>query len=165
MKKFTTRFLFVLALGFSFDARFSTASAQSPTAFTYQGQLHDSGTNANGNYAMIFALYPTATGGSQIGGSFTNILTLVNGLFTVNLDFGAGVFDGAARWLDIKVGFTNGANVVTSSETLSPRVPVLPAPYALYANAAGSAGNLTNGSWNAAVGNYQGSHLSRLKTQ
>ena len=156
MKKFTSRFLLALALGFSFNATFSTAFAQGTTAFTYQGQLHDSGTNANGNYAMIFALYPAASGGSQIGGSFTNILTLANGLFTVNLDFGAGAFDGTARWLDIKVGFTNGANVVTSAETLSPRVPVLPAPYALYATAAGSAGNLTNASWNAAVGNYQG---------
>jgi hypothetical protein len=27
---------------------------QGSTAFTYQGQLHDSGTNANGAYTMIF---------------------------------------------------------------------------------------------------------------
>ena len=33
------------------------AAAQGTTAFTYQGQLHDTGTNANGNYTMIFALY------------------------------------------------------------------------------------------------------------
>jgi hypothetical protein len=156
MKKSITRSLFALAIFLSFSGTPSKASAQGVTAFTYQGQLHDSATNANGNYAMIFKLYNGASGGSQVGGAITNLVTLANGLFTVNLDFGAGAFDGSSRWLEIAVGSTNGGNFVTSSETLSPRVPVLPAPYALYANAAGLAGQLTNSSWNAAVGNYQG---------
>ena len=144
-----------LFIGFALLVGAHQAAAQGATAFTYQGQLHDTGTNANGNYAMIFALYDAPAGGNQIGGSVTNLVTLANGLFTANLDFGAGAFDGPARWLEIKVGFTNGGNFVTSAETLSPRVPVLPAPYALYAGTAGSAGQLTNSSWNAAVGNYQ----------
>jgi hypothetical protein len=33
------------------------AAAQGTTAFTYQGQLHDTGTNANGTYSMIYTLY------------------------------------------------------------------------------------------------------------
>ena len=35
----------------------STAFAQGTTTFTYQGQLRDGGTNANGAYTMIFKLY------------------------------------------------------------------------------------------------------------
>ena len=101
--------------------------AQDTTAFTYQGQLHDGGTNANGAYTMIFKLYDAISGGNKIGSTITTSTTLANGLFSVNLDFGAGAFDGSARWLDITV--TNGPD----TQTLSPRVQVLPTPYALYA--------------------------------
>lgn len=136
MKIFITRLLLALTFSLSFNAALGTASAQGTTAFTYQGQLHDSGTNANGNYAMIFALYDAGTNGNQIGSPITTSATLANGLFSVNLDFGAGAFSGTARWLDITV--TNGG----AAQTLSPRVQVLPVPYALYA---GTAGNVTNG--------------------
>jgi hypothetical protein len=121
--------------------------AQDTTAFTYQGQLHDGGTNANGAYTMIFKLYDAISGGNKIGSTITTSTTLANGLFSVNLDFGAGAFDGSARWLDITV--TNGPD----TQTLSPRVQVLPTPYALYA---GTAANLSGGTWNATIGNYEG---------
>ncbi|HXC99090.1 MAG TPA: tail fiber domain-containing protein [Verrucomicrobiae bacterium] len=100
--------------------------AQGTTAFTYQGQLHDTGTNANGTYTMIFKLFDSSSGGNQIGSSITTSPTLSNGLFTVNLDFGPGAFNGSARWLDITV--SNGV-----AQTLSPRVSIAPVPYALYA--------------------------------
>lgn len=119
---------------------------QGSTAFTYQGQLHDSGTNANGTYTIICSLYDAVTGGNQIGSTVTSTATLVNGLFTVNLDFGASAFTGAARWLDITV--TNSGD----SEELSPRVQVLPAPYALYAS---NAASLASSNWDISVGNYQ----------
>src|ERR1035441_7654292 len=102
------------------------AAAQGTTAFTYQGQLRDGGTNANGTYTMIFKLYDSVSGGSQIATAITNSAALANGLFSVNLDFGAGAFDGTARWLDITV--TNDG----TTQTLSPRVQVLPVPYALF---------------------------------
>ncbi len=111
------------------------ATAQGTTAFTYQGQLHDGGTNANGAYTMIFKLYDAATSGNQIGSTLTTNPTLANGLFTVDLDFG-GVFNGSARWLDITV--TNGG----TTQELSPRVPVLPTPYAQFAAVAAT---VTNG--------------------
>jgi hypothetical protein len=123
----------------------TTAFAQGTTAFTYQGQLRDGGTNANGTYTMTFKLYDAASGGNQIGSTITDSPTLANGLFTVNLDFGAGAFNGSARWLDITV----------QGDTLSPRVQVLPSPYAIYSSAAGSAANLSSGTWNASTGNYQ----------
>src|ERR1035437_6537265 len=76
------------------------AAAQGTTAFTYQGQLRDGGTNANGAYTMIFKLYDAATSTNQIGSTITTSATLANGLFSVNLDFGAVPFNGSARWLD-----------------------------------------------------------------
>jgi hypothetical protein len=108
----------------------SHALAQGTTAFTYQGQLRDGGTNANGTYTMIFKLYDAVINGNQIGSTITLSPTLVNGLFSVNLDFGAGAFNGAARWLDITV------TKIPDTQTLSPRVQVLPSPYALFANTA-----------------------------
>ncbi len=112
------------------------ATAQSTTAFTYQGQLRDGGTNANGTYTMTFKLYDAITNGNQIGIAITNSPTLGNGLFSVNLDFGTGVFDGSARWLDITVA--KGSN----TETLTPRVSITPVPYALYAFNGPSGGGL-----------------------
>ena len=115
-----------------FNFQLSTATAQGTTAFTYQGQLRDGGTNANGGYAMVFKLYDAVSGGGQIGSTISNSPTLANGLFTVNLDFGANAFNGSNRWLEI--------TVVT--DTLSPRVQVLPAPYAQFAAVAAT---VTNG--------------------
>jgi hypothetical protein len=54
-----------------------------------------------------------------------------NGVFTTTVDFGAGVFDGTAYWLAIGVR-SNGVGSYTS---VTPRQPVTPAPYALYATA------------------------------
>jgi hypothetical protein len=62
-----------------------------------------------------------------------------NGLFTVTLDFGSGVFDGNARWLEIAVR-TNGASDFV---TLAPRQPLTPTPYAMLAGtASGFSGTL-----------------------
>jgi hypothetical protein len=53
----------------------------------------------------------------------TNAATLVaNGLFTVTLDFGSGVFISSDRWLEISVR-TNGVGAFT---TLTPRQPITP---------------------------------------
>jgi hypothetical protein len=130
--------LFPLAISvFTFYLAAPQLRAQGTTAFTYQGQLHDNGTNANGTYTMIFALYNSANGGSEIGSAITNSPMLVNGLFTVNLDFGAGAFNGSARYLDITI--TNAG----VTQTLSPRVQVLADPYAQFAT---TASNVVNGS-------------------
>src|ERR1017187_1736403 len=108
-----------LFLALALLAGIHQAAAQGTTAFTYQGQLRDGGTNANGTYAMQFKLYDSASSGTQIGSTIINTNTLANGLFSVNLDF-SNVFNGNARWLDITVS----NNFV--AQTLSPRVQVLP---------------------------------------
>ena len=128
--KTTLSLLLVLILGGLLSVR--PAVAQQTTAFTYQGQLRDGGTNAVGTYAMTFRLYDAVSGGGQIGSTVNDNPTLANGLFTVNLDFGGGAFNGNARWLEISV----------AGDTLTPRVQVLPAPYALYAAVAAT---VTNG--------------------
>ena len=111
----------------------AVASAQG-TAFTYQGQLNDNGAPANGSYDLKFSLFDAAAAGTLVAGPLTNSATAVSsGLFTVTLDFGAGVFPGADRWLEIGVR-TNGGGVFT---TLSPRQEITAVPYAI------TAGNLT----------------------
>jgi len=103
------------------------------SAFSYQGRLNSGGDPANGSYDLQFAVFDAGTNGSQLGSALTNAATAVsNGLFTVTLDFGAGVFSGASRWLAIGVRTNGGGPFVP----LSPRQPLLPVPYAILANSA-----------------------------
>lgn len=99
------------------------------TGFTYQGELQQSGSPANGQFDFRFRLFNAASGGSQVGNTVTkNDVQVTNGRFTVVLDFGSGAFDGNARWLEIAVrpGSSTGAYTV-----LSPRQRINPVPYAL----------------------------------
>ncbi|HKS36237.1 MAG TPA: tail fiber domain-containing protein, partial [Verrucomicrobiae bacterium] len=97
-------------------------------AFTYQGRLNDGGNAANGTYDLRFTLHNADAGGSPIGPVRTNSPTAVSsGLFTVGLDFGAGIFDGTAYWLEIAVR-TNGGGAFVP---LNPRQSLTPTPYAL----------------------------------
>lgn len=120
-----------------FAIHVSPVFGQGTTAFTYQGQLLNSGTNVNGTNVLIFTLYSAATGETAIATPITNSVFVSNGLFTVNLNFGA-VFNGNACWLDIAV-----SNGVTNVD-LAPRMQVLPTPYATYATYAASAGSASN---------------------
>jgi len=110
------------------------------TAFTYQGRLNQNGSPATGIYDFRFTIYDTSGGANVVAGPLPqNGVVVTNGLFTTTLDFGAGIFTGPGRWLEIAVR-TNGGPVFTN---LAPRQPLLPAPYALHA---GSASNVANGS-------------------
>src|SRR5262245_27504801 len=105
------------------------------TAFTYQGRLADSGNSANGIYDLRFTIYDALSNGSTVDGAVTNAATLVsNGFFTVTLDFGVGVFNGANRWLEIGVR-TNGS--VSNFTPVAPRQPLTPTPYAIFSSASG----------------------------
>jgi hypothetical protein len=111
-------------------------------AFTYQGRLLVGGQPANGSYDFRFGLADALTDGSYLGPTLTNAPVLVStGLFTVVLDFGGAVFNGAGRWLELAVR-TNGSNGPYS--VLSPRQPVTATPYAAYAQAAASAAVASN---------------------
>jgi hypothetical protein len=89
---------------------FTIASAQvalaQTTAFTYQGKLSDNGGPAGGQYDFQFKLFDTqAVGtGTQQGGTVTaSNVTVANGIFTVQIDFGAAALPGASRFLEIAV--------------------------------------------------------------
>ncbi|MDW8310103.1 MAG: tail fiber domain-containing protein [Verrucomicrobiales bacterium] len=117
-----------------------TVAVAQGTAFTYQGRLDADGTPANGTYDLRFTIYDTGVGGSVVAGPLTNAATAVsNGLFTVTLDFGSGVFTGADRWLEIGVR-SDGSGAFT---TLAPRQQILPTPYAIRAANAGAAATAT----------------------
>jgi hypothetical protein len=101
------------------------------TQFTYQGKLSDTGAPASGQYDFQFKLFDTATVGTGIQQGSTvavSNVTVTVGIFTVQIDFGAGVFPAAAnRFLEIAVKQTSGS----SFTTLSPRQPVTANPYAI----------------------------------
>jgi hypothetical protein len=109
--------------------------AQTPlgTAFTYQGQLTDAGSPANGSYDFQLILYDAASGGSQVGPIVSlDDLAVSAGLFTVAPDFGA-VFGGARRFLEIGVrpGASGGAYTI-----VGPRQELTPGPSALFSSTA-----------------------------
>lgn len=110
------------------------------TAFTYQGQLADGAGPVNARCDFQFSLWDSLAGsGGQIGPTEAKSDTNVtNGLFTVSLDFGGSAFAGEARWLEVAVRCPSGSGAYT---TLSPRQPLTPAPYALYARTIPLAGS------------------------
>lgn len=116
---------------------FSTATTNlfaQGTAFTYQGQLYNGTNLANGLYDIRGGLYATNTGGVLMTALYTNTAVPVsNGLFIITFDFG-NVFDGTPYWLQIGVR-TNGGATFTP---LSPRQQLTPAPYAIFAEGAGT---------------------------
>lgn len=106
----------------------SIAAAQS-TDFTYQGRLANSGTFVTGLADMKFELFGQASGGAPLSAPVDlHNVALVDGLFTVDLDFG-DQFDGSARFLEISISSPPG----TPFTTLAPRTPIKAAPMALYA--------------------------------
>ena len=137
--KTTKQILTVIAL-LALSGSIGTA-APLGTAFTYQGRLNDGPNPANGHYDLQLTLYDAVTAGNVLGVPLTaNAVAVTNGFFTLTLDFGS-VFDGNARWLNIAVK-TNGGSVFT---TLTPRQPLSPSPYAIFASSAGTATGVAPG--------------------
>ena len=92
--------------------------------FTYQGQLTEGGSAANGMFDMQFQLFASDVGGLAEGTQNISDVEVSDGNFTVELDFGADAFGGEARWLGITVEGT----------PLSPRQKITAAPYATYSS-------------------------------
>ena len=125
----------ILTLCLALTVLFAGLSAAEPlgTAFTYQGSLTDSNSPADGLYDFQFTLYDGASDGNQIGSPvIVYEWDVIDGYFSVPLDFGSGIFDGNDRWLEIGVraGELGDPNVYT---LLSPRQKLTATPYALYA--------------------------------
>ncbi|HCN79207.1 MAG TPA: hypothetical protein DIT13_18745, partial [Verrucomicrobiales bacterium] len=127
-----------------------TAHAQT-TAFTYQGHLMDGGASANGSYDLQFTLKNALSGGSTVGTPQAIApVSVVNGIFTVTLDFGGAVFDGSDRWVEMGVRPFGSAVPYT---VLAPRQKLTSAPYAVRAANAGNAANAANLTGTLTAGN------------
>ncbi len=117
---------------------FAFSSPAQTTMFTYQGKLSDGGIAANGSYLLEFKLFDAQSEGTQIGATLSDVpASVVNGIFTVQLDFGAEAFDGADRFLEISVR----RNTSESYSTLAPRQAVSSTPYAIKSKTALTAEN------------------------
>jgi len=109
------------------------------TAFTYQGQLNSNNASATGSYDFRFQIYNANN--SVVAGPLTNApVGVTNGLFVVTLNFGANVFDGSTRSLEIGIRSYGDTNAYT---VLSPRQTLTSVPYAIQAINASNAVVLT----------------------
>jgi hypothetical protein len=96
------------------------------TSFSYQGRLTDAGSPANGSFQMQFKLFDAAAAGAQIGTTLTDVpVTVTAGSFSIKLDFGAGVFAGGTRFIEVAVRHNSGESYVT----LGPREQIVSSPY------------------------------------
>ena len=148
-REFTAVILLILFL--------SVMTRAQTTAFNYQGRLTDGGNPANGNYEMQFKLFNTLASGTQVGATQTNAsVSVVNGIFSVALDFGAASFPaGADRFLEISLRPAGSASAFT---TLAPRQKLLSSPYSIRSNNSNSADSLSS----ACVGCVQNSNINTV---
>jgi hypothetical protein len=115
------------------------------STMSYRGRLTAAGALANGPHDMEFKLFATinvAVGAQQGATQSLPAVPVTNGVFVVSLDFGAAVFDGSPRFLEIGV---RPAGSASPYATLSPRQEVASIPYAIHSLSAGTAANLANG--------------------
>lgn len=144
----------LVALG----AAASVASAQSSTAFTYQGELSDGSGPVSGLHDFRFRLYTAAGGFVQLGTTLClDNVQVTEGRFTVTLDFG-DQFSVIGRHLETEVRPDTGldCNSAAGFTILGPRQAVTSVPAAAFAFNAGTlagqqisffqnAGNMTSG--------------------
>jgi hypothetical protein len=128
--------MLVLALGLMVCLPKVTEAEPMGSAITYQGRLMDGNSPADDFYEFQFRLYDSPEDGNQLGHTVgLRGIDVIDGYFTVLLDFGAGVYNGDARWLEIE---TRPPGTTDPFITLSPRQELTPTPYARYAAEAGS---------------------------
>lgn len=113
----------------------ATAFGQT-TEFTYQGRISDNGSPANGLYDIRFRLFATSTpAGIPLGNNERTNVAVVDGVFTVTLDFGPNAFNGNDRYLEIGIRPAGG----TTYTVLSPLPKITSVPYALRSQNAATA--------------------------
>lgn len=97
--------------------------------FTYQGQLSDGASPANGSYDFRFALFSSASGGAAVDSVELDAQAVTAGLINASLDFTDAPYNGQALWVEVSVRTAGGSGFTT----LSPRQAITATPYALYA--------------------------------
>jgi hypothetical protein len=118
------------------------------TAFTYQGQLKDGSSPANGTYDLSVSICTAASGGVTSTPIYVDDLMVTDGLFTAELDFDSSWFNGSDRWLEISVRPGSASNADRSGYTLlAPRQKITPGPYALHSRDSARLGGQTPASF------------------
>ena len=114
------------------------------TPFTYQGELLDNGSPANGSYDMSFDAFEFATGGTSLllfGADEHLAVQVTNGLFSVPVDWGNVLFAGGPDvYLQLAIKPAGSGSYVT----LPTRQKITSAPYAIKADFANNANTATN---------------------
>lgn len=109
----------------------SATAAPLETSFNYRGQLAVSGAPADGLFDFSFALFDTANDVGALSEVLESAdVSVINGSFSVELDFTADPFAGDQLWLEIGVRESGSTEDFVS---LSPRQKISAVPYALHA--------------------------------
>ncbi|HKQ97668.1 MAG TPA: hypothetical protein VJV75_07330 [Candidatus Polarisedimenticolia bacterium] len=137
----------VLVVGLLFEAGSAPAlAADPPSTINYEGVLRDAADKPrNGTFDMVFRFFDAAAAGNEIlvdahigGGG--NAVVVSNGLFNVPLG-GGTLSDGSGAGTYASLGAVFGSftdvwlEIAIGAETLSPRVKIRAAAYALNAGA------------------------------
>lgn len=117
------------------------SSFADPTEFTYQGELLENGTPANGFYNFEFRLFdaPNGTGVEMSPPVELSSVPVVDGVFTVQLNFG-DVWNGADKYLQIAVAKPSDVDFTL----LIPKQKINNTPMAIYALNAASFDGITS---------------------
>lgn len=104
-------------------------------ALTYQGRLEQSGAPYSGSADLRFELRESGDPGSlQVGETFSvDGLAIVEGVFTVELDFGFAAFNGQTRYLAVSVRAPSDPSDSAPFVDLLPFQKITSAPYAAFA--------------------------------
>ena len=120
-------FLGILAIVVSL-AMTTLGAAPASSRFTYQGVLEQSNVVANGAFDLRFQPFGVLSGGTSLATAIAlDNVAVVNGVFTVSLDFGEGFFVGDQVFLQIDVRDGASTGVFTG---LAPRQELTATPYA-----------------------------------
>lgn len=112
-----------------------TALGQSET-FTYQGQLKLNGAPVSDLVDMKFTLFDSESATTAVAGPLlfngvgSSAIQVTNGLFSVELDFGAGALQ-LGQWLKIEIRFPHSSNNTAAYTALTPRQKISAAAFAL----------------------------------
>ncbi|MCB2155865.1 hypothetical protein KQI84_13365 [bacterium] len=96
--------------------------------FTYQGFLKDGSAPANGSFDFTFTPFDGETLGTALATEVAvGDVNVVDGVFTVEIDFPNSIWEGDPPWLEVHVRATGSGG---DYDTLSPRQQLMAAPLA-----------------------------------
>ena len=138
------------------DALNSVDETEVISYFQFNGFLVEQGVPVYGHYDLEFTLYDTPNDVNLVASPIIiKDVNVIDGHYSVELDFGAGLFGSQTRWLEI---WKKSAGSEDSYEMSGQREKLSPVPYSLYAHDSNSltVGNdeiISRNSLDAADGN------------